>query len=94
MTRWADISERSGEDATGAGLVGEGVLRKHKSLVSTTAAMVLPRAAALSHVVREYQASSCALKSPSMTVSASEIKKDSRVSSDRVWLGQLEQGGR
>ena len=94
VVRWAEMSDRSGEDATGEGRVGEGVLRKHRSLVSTTAAIVLPRAAALSHEVREYQASLWALKSPRMTVSASERRNASRVSSERLWSGQPEQGGR
>ena len=83
----------SGEEATGRGWVGEGELRIHRSLVSMTAAIVLPRAAALSQEVWEYQASLCALKSPSMRVSASEMKNASRVFSERLWSGQLEQGG-
>lgn len=93
VTRWADIRVMSGEEATGRGWVGEGELRMHRSLVSMTAAIVFPRAAALSHEVCECQASLCALKSPSMRVSVSEMRKASRVFSERLWSGQLEHGG-
>ena len=84
VAKCAEIKEISGEEATGRGWVGEGELRIHRSLVSMTTAIVLPRIAALLQEVWEYQASLWALKSPSMRVSASETRNASRVPSERM----------
>ena len=58
-----------------------------------TAAIVFSRAAALSLEDWGCHASLCALKFSSMRVSTSDMRNASRVSSQRLWSGQQEQGG-
>ena len=94
VARWAEIKEMSGEEGTGSGWVGTGPLRTTSELQSMVAAIVSPRAAARSQLVLENQASLWALRSPSTNVSASVESKGDRVSSERVWPGQLDAGGR
>ena len=93
VARCAEISDRSGEDGTGSGWVGAGPLSMVRALPSMAAATVSPRAAARSQLVLENQASLWAFRSPRTRVSASEEKRGDKVSSDRVWPGQLDAGG-
>ena len=83
VARWADISETSGEDGTGSGWVGTGSFRMTRLLLSMASAMVSPRAAARSQLVLENQASLWALRSPSTSVSASEVRRGVSESSER-----------
>ena len=84
------MREMSGEEGVGSGWVGTGPLSATRELQSTVAATVSPRAAARSQLVLENQASLCAFRSPSTSVSASEESKGNKVSSVRTCPGQLD----
>ena len=83
----------SGEEGTGSGWVGAGLFSTMRELLSIAAATVSPRAAALSQLVLENQASLWAFRSPRTKVSASVWNRGASVSSVRVWFGQLDAGG-
>ena len=83
----------SGEEGTGSGWVGEGLFKTISELLSIVAATVSPRAAALSHLVLENQASLWAFRSPRTKVSASVWNRGAKISSERVWFGQQDAGG-
>ena len=70
-----------------------GSFRTMRLLLSIVVATVSPRAAALSQLVLENQASLWAFRSPSTKVSASVVSRGARVSSEREWPGQLDAGG-
>ena len=73
--------------------MGVGSFRTMRLLLSIVVATVSPRAAALSQLVLENQASLWAFRSPSTKVSASVVSRGARVSSEREWPGQLDAGG-